>query len=224
MTGTMKTLQDLLHTFAGNSNPALIAPQKTPIKVSYNDLFNQVQYLRAELALLGLNRGTRLSIILPHSVEFVALFLAISCMRATAAPLNPGLKQDEYAFYLEYLSPSAIITTGEAFRERHAAVLAALDKGVSIIECRYSEGQITLDDKYGGRTKIEATRMLETPAEQDVAILLLTSGTTSTTGRPRVVSALTLALLLRQIPYHDKCRLLLPTKIFSHQWVSSPSK
>lgn len=97
----METLQDLLHTFAGNANPAIIIPQKIPVNVSYNDLYNQVQYLQGELASLGLSSGSRLSIILPNSAEFIALFIAISCMRAVAVPLNPALKQGEYGFYLE---------------------------------------------------------------------------------------------------------------------------
>ena len=185
----MKTLLDLLQTFAGNPNPAIIIPQKIPIIVSYNDLFNQVQYLQGELASLGLNSGSRLSIILPNSAEFIALFLAISCRRAVAIPLNPALKQGEYGFYLEDLSPDAITVPQGAFCERHAAVLAALEKGISIIEFYYSKGRIVFDCKYRGRSRLQAMTTPDPPAQQDVALILHTSGTT--TGRPKAVSIMT---------------------------------
>ena len=179
----MKTLQDLLYTFAGNSSPAVIVPQKTPLK--YNDLYNQVQYLQGELASLNLNSGSCLSIVLPNSFEFVALFLAISCMRAVAVPLNPALKQDEYGFYLEDLESEIVFVPKGAFCERHAAVLAALDKGVTIIECCLNDGQIVLDRRYRRPSRLTIVKMPEPAAQQDVALILHTSGTT---GRPKAVS------------------------------------
>ena len=179
----MKTLQDLLYTFAGNSSPAVIVPQKTPLK--YNDLYNQVQYLQGELASLNLNSGSCLSIVLPNSFEFVALFLAISCMRVVAVPLNPALKQDEYGFYLEDLESETVFVPKGAFWERHAAVLAALDKGVTIIECCLNDGQIVLDRRYRRPSRLTIVKMPEPPAQQDVALILHTSGTT---GRPKAVS------------------------------------
>lgn len=179
----MKTLQDLLYTFAGNSNPAVMIPQTTPL--NYNDLYNQVQYLQSELASLDLNRGSCLSIVLPNSFVFVALFLAISCMRAVAVPLNPALKQDEYGFYLEDLESEVVFVPKGAFCERHAAVLAALDKGVTIIECCLNDVQIVLDRKYRRPLTLTIVKMPEPPAQQDVALILHTSGTT---GRPKAVS------------------------------------
>ncbi|CAD6568031.1 MAG: hypothetical protein ASARMPRED_001389 [Alectoria sarmentosa] len=194
----MKTLQDLLYTFAGNSSPAVIVPQKTPLK--YNDLYNQVQYLQGELASLNLNSGSCLSIVLPNSFEFVALFLAISCMRAVAVPLNPALKQDEYGFYLEDLESEIVFVPKGAFCERHAAVLAALDKGVTIIECCLNDGQIVLD---------------QPAAQQDVALILHTSGTT---GRPKAVplthqnilASVTNVCATYNLTPHDRTVLIIP--------------
>lgn len=187
----IKTLQGLLDTFAGNSKPAVIIPQKTPLHVSYNDLYNQVQYLQDEFASLGINSCSRLLIVLPNSFQFVALFLAISCMRATSVPLNPALRQNEYTLRLDDLRPSAIIVPQGAFCERHAAVLAALVKGVTVIECHLSEGQIVVSCEYRGSSRLKITTMPERPAEQDVALISQTSGTT---GRPKAVSATSLIL------------------------------
>ena len=187
-TAAMKTLQDLVDTFSGNSGPAVIIPQDNPLNLSYNDLYNQIQCLQVELASLGLNTLSRVFIILPNSFEFIALFLAISCMRAIAVPLNPGLKQEEYASYLKDLNPSAVIVPEGTLRERHGVTLAALDKGTPIIECHTSKGQITLGSTYKASSGMEAMTMLDRPAEQDVALILYTSGTS---GWPKIVSETT---------------------------------
>ena len=188
MTATMKTLQDLVDTFSQNPGRAVIIPQDNPLKLSYNDLYDQIQCLQVELASLGLNTLSHVSIILPNSFEFVVLFLAISCIRAIAVPLNPGLKQEEYASYLEGLNPSAIIVPEGALGERHGVALAALNKGTTIIQCHTSKGQVTLDCTYKASSGMEAMTMLERPAEQDVALILYTSGTS---GWPKTVSEMT---------------------------------
>ena len=181
----MYTLQDLADTFSHNRGPAVIIPQDDPLELSYDDLYNQIQCLQVELASLGLNTFSRVSIILPNSFEFIALLLAISCMRTIAVPLNPGLKQEEYASYLRDLNPSAIIVPKGALGESHGVTLAALDKGITIIECQTSKGQITLGCTYKASSGMESMTMLERPAEQDVALILYTSGTS---GWPKIVS------------------------------------
>ena len=181
----MNTLQDLVDTFSQNQSPAVIIPQDNPLELSYNDLYNQIQCLQVELASLGLKTLSRISIIIPNSFEFIPLFLAISCMRAIAVPLNPGLKQEDYAFHLEDLDPSAIIVPERSVGERHGVTLAALDKGTNIIECHTSKGQITLSSTHKASSGMEAITMLERPAEQDVALILYTSGTS---GLPKMVS------------------------------------
>lgn len=188
----MRTLQDLLDTFAGNSRPAITIPSKIALDLSYHTLFEQVAALKGELGSLGLSVGSRLSIILPNSFEFVALFLATTCMRATAIPQNPALKQGEYEYSLKLLDPALVIVAKGAVSERHAAVLAALDMGITIIECSFYECRTVLRCKYGGCSRIEATKMPERPAEQDVAVIMSTSGTT---GRPKAVSAILSDLL-----------------------------
>lgn len=50
-----------------------------------------------------------------------------------AVPLNTLLKQDEYAFFLEELNTKAVIVPEGAFCGKHAAVRAALIKGVGIV-------------------------------------------------------------------------------------------
>ncbi len=182
----MENIQDLLHTFDKNPNPAIIIPQKTPITISYTTLYTQVQHLQDALAsLIPLHIGSRLSIILPTSFEFVAVFLAIACLRAVVVPLNPALRRGEYAACIDELGLDAVIVPKGAACERHAAVLAALDKGVEVIECGFSEGRVDLDCSYKGDQRQEVRTVPGPPGEEDVALILQTSGTT---GRAKAVS------------------------------------
>ncbi len=64
-------------------------------------------------------------------------------------------------------------------------MLAALDKGVEIIECDFSEGRVDLDCSYKGYERQEARTVPGPPIEEDVALILQTRGTT---GRAKAVS------------------------------------
>ena len=46
------------------------------------------------------NRGDRVGMALPNGLPTIVSFLAAS-MAGTAAPLNPGYKEDEFRFFLE---------------------------------------------------------------------------------------------------------------------------
>ena len=52
------------------------------------------------LAAAGVGRGDRVGMALPNGLPTIVAFLAAS-MAGTAAPLNPGYKEDEFRFYLE---------------------------------------------------------------------------------------------------------------------------
>ena len=52
------------------------------------------------LAALGIQRGDRVATYLPNGLPTIVSFLAAS-IAGTAAPLNPGYREDEVNFYLE---------------------------------------------------------------------------------------------------------------------------
>ena len=56
--------------------------------------------LAEALAAAGVGRGDRVGMALPNGLPTIVSFLAAS-MAGTAAPLNPGYKEDEFRFYLE---------------------------------------------------------------------------------------------------------------------------
>ncbi|WP_322511926.1 acyl--CoA ligase [Chloroflexus sp.] len=173
MTTRRATLFDLLSAGVG-SDPALIAPGG-PVW-TFANLREQVSQLAEWLQARGLGRGDRIAIALGNGPAMAIAFLA-AATAATAAPLNPKYRRDEFAFYYEDTNARALIVApGEGEEAR-----AALRPGMLLIEA-------ALDDD--GRLTLSAAGEAGPPRRDgmaeadDVAMILHTSGTTS---RPKRV-------------------------------------
>src|SRR5258708_3005992 len=91
-------LFDLLQN-APADHTAIILPEAAG-GGSYQSLREQVMAMADALTALGVTRGDRVATVLPNGLPAIVTFLA-SSVAATAAPLNPGYRQEEFAFYLE---------------------------------------------------------------------------------------------------------------------------
>ncbi len=166
----------LLHVLEhGNaSDPAIVVP--AGVRLTYRQLREQVAAAADGLAQLGLGRGDRVALVFPNSAEAIVLFLAASAV-GTAAPLNAAYKEEEFRFYLEDTSAQALVVPpGEAEIARRA-----LPEGVRLVEAKMDRtGHLLLESTAPRDTSRSAT----TPSDDDVALVLHTSGTTS---RPKLV-------------------------------------
>src|SRR5574337_818365 len=93
-----ETLLDVLQT-ADTNGPAIFLPDRG-IGISYDCLRTQVLTLADALAAAGVKRGDRVAMALPNGLPAIVSFLAAASV-ATAAPLNPNYRHDEFCFYLE---------------------------------------------------------------------------------------------------------------------------
>jgi len=144
-------------------------------RLTYRRLREEVGRAAGVLAAHGVRSGDRVALVYPNSAEAVVLFLAAAAT-GTAAPLNPAYKVDEFAFYLEdtrakllLVPPGDSAGAREALRDRGAVIEAGFDGASSL---RFGA------DIHGAR------RALAAPDDDDVALVLHTSGTTS---RPKMV-------------------------------------
>src|SRR4051812_850765 len=171
MTSTPSTLLDLLE-HAPADKIAIIIPEQQ-LKVSYGALRAQVQGLAEQFAALGIRRGDRIGIALPNGLPVVVAFLAAS-VAGTAAPLNPGYKEEEFRFYLEDTDARVLILPPDGAEDARRAA----GDGVPIVTIDVdASGTVTLGGN-GGR------RPFAPPTIDDIALVLHTSGST---GRPKRV-------------------------------------
>src|SRR6516162_5892889 len=82
------------------ARPAVIITQGGPA-ITHGQLHAQVFRLADTLRRDGVESQSTVSIVLPNGLEFLATFLATTCARAVAAPLNSAYKADEFKFYME---------------------------------------------------------------------------------------------------------------------------
>jgi acyl-CoA synthetase (AMP-forming)/AMP-acid ligase II len=157
------------------SRPAVFIPDGP--EVTYGQLQQQVEDVTAVLREGGVQAGEPVAVVLPNSLEFLVAFLATTWARATAAPLNPGYKVEEFRFYLGDAGARAVVVSpGD-----HPAREAARQLQIPIWECGLARGQVFVR-RQTGEPAPNPDR--SPPAAGDVALFLHTSGTTS---RPKGV-------------------------------------
>ncbi len=168
------TLAELLTQGAAQAI-AISAPGRTPLR--HAALRTQVETTVATLNDLGIGRGDRVAIVLPNGPDMATAFVAVAA-GASACPLNPGYRVDEFEFYLTDLNAKALIVEANS---DSAAIEVAKKLGVRVLSLTASEmaGAFTLSGEAG------ATAERQGMAESgDIALILHTSGTTS---RPKIV-------------------------------------
>src|ERR1700675_17429 len=163
-----RTLLDLLQ-HGGATDPAIVVPSGA--RLTYRELRETVASAADYLAQLGVRRGDSVALVFPNSIEAIVLFLAASAV-GTAAPLNAAYKEEEFRFYLQDTGARVLAVPpgqGEAARR-------ALPAGVSLVEAHVAgNGKLALESDASRDT----SRTAGAAADDDVALVLHTSGTTS---------------------------------------------
>ncbi|WP_292292892.1 acyl--CoA ligase [Marivita sp.] len=151
--------------------------------LSYGGLRDLSSEVSASLRGFGIGPGDRVAIVLPNGPDMASAFVTIA-QAATTAPLNPAYREDEYTFYLEDLGAKAIVLA-EGYDG--PALAAAQSLGLMVLRT------IVADDAAAGAFTLTADGATgaalpaSDPTDDDVALILHTSGTTS---RPKIVPLL----------------------------------
>ena len=156
---------------------ALSTPGGIPL--SYKALRALVEQTASALASQGIGANDRVAIVLDNGPEMAATFLCVaSC--ATAAPLNPGYRADEFDFYLTDLRAKLLIVA-EGKDSPCVAVAEKLGIPIARLGAEPDKGAGSFSLKFSGNATRSASRV---PRPDDIALVLHTSGTTS---RPKIV-------------------------------------
>ena len=169
------TLLDVIQAAPGDQT-AIIVPE-SGLRISYQQLRDQVTAMSDALASLGIQRGDRIATSLPNGLPAIVSFLAAS-IAGTAAPLNPGYREDEVSFYLEDTAAKVLLCPPEGQAEARKAAEA---RGVPVYTLEMDEkGWVRIAGAGNERSAMK-------PSPDDTALILHTSGST---GRPKRVPIL----------------------------------
>ena len=168
-----KQIVKKIYEYQNDNNTALTSESNS--KLSYENLKSFTDNIARQLAGNEISNKDRAAIVLPNGPFMASSFLAISSYMS-AAPLNPAYKADEYEFYLKDLSPKIVIV--EPNSKNNVIEVA---KKLKIPVC---EIKIQKDSPPGLFDLFEKSSEYSLPEENDEALVLHTSGTTS---KPKIV-------------------------------------
>jgi amino acid adenylation domain-containing protein len=178
--------------------------------LSFCGLFRQAEETVRSLNALGIGRNDRVALVLPNGPEMAAAFLSVACC-ATAAPLNPTYRANEFDFYLSDLNAKALIVQE---RIGSPAVVAAQRHSIPVIElsaaAQDSAGVFSL---RGQEKPCESNYGFAEP--EDIALVLHTSGTTAKPKRVPLTHANLLASAANigatlELTDKDRCLNVMP--------------
>jgi acyl-CoA synthetase (AMP-forming)/AMP-acid ligase II len=169
------TIGDLLQ--AGQDDaPAIGAPEREALR--HQNLRALASRTVAALNAMGIGRGDRVAMVLPNGPEMATAFIAIAC-GATTAPLNPAYRAEEFDFYLSDLKAKALVIL-EGMQS--PALAAAQARGIPVVTL--VPGHQAGDFSLRGEPAATPAARPGIAQEDDIALVLHTSGTTS---RPKIV-------------------------------------
>jgi acyl-CoA synthetase (AMP-forming)/AMP-acid ligase II len=201
----IKTIPELLRN-GDDQARAIGAPDRETL--SRAELVAFIDQVGGALRKLGVGPQDRVGIVMPNGPEIAVAFLAVASW-ASAAPLNPAYREEEFDFYLGDIDAKALII--DAGPDSPARAVAA-KRGIPVVD-------VTPDlSGPAGRFTLSIPIADAGPAKPEpdhVALVLHTSGTTS---RPKIVplshrnltaSAKNITETLKTTP-SDRCLVIMP--------------
>jgi crotonobetaine/carnitine-CoA ligase len=148
-------------------------------EVTYGEVLDSVNRIANGFLNLGVRKGEKVAILLPNCLEFPYCWLAANMIGAVMVPVNNRFVGDEAKYILNH-SEAKLLVTSNGFRE----MIAGIRNGLPFLE------HIINIDNCNGEKDVPYSSLLENPAvlpavdigEDDLAVLLYTSGTT---GNPK---------------------------------------
>jgi acyl-CoA synthetase (AMP-forming)/AMP-acid ligase II len=205
-TGSLLALLRAAESTAADRPVLLGVGDRRPL--SFSRLMGLIEEVSRSLCAAGLRPGDRVALSLPDGPETAAAFLAVSSVLA-AAPLHPGYKEDEVAFFLSDLKARAILLPAGVDSPARRAARRTEVPVLDLVVDPGAAGAFRLASAAPGKESLPPAR------PEDVALLLHTSGTTA---RPKLVpltqanlaaSARHVARTLELTPA-DRCLAIMP--------------
>lgn len=154
--------------------------------VSYEQFFGQVQAMASTLEQKGIDRGDHVALVLGNSPAFLISYFAVLARGGVVIPINPTYTPDEMAYILLDGDVKAIVALSPLVAQAETALtnLPQLKLVISVPYADVPTIERTGDIEFIPFSKAFASGMttLVEVDEEDVAVILYTSGTT---GKPK---------------------------------------
>ena len=159
---------------------ALVGPEG---RHTFAELDAEVRALAGRLAGIGIGHGSRVAVYLGNGVRWVVSALAVQCLGGVAVPVSTWARRDELTRIRERVRPRLLITGDRVVGRDPTRVLA--ESGLSEAGPGFLGTAIWRDklELPGGGPADES----RAPHQEDVALILSTSGSTS---QPKLVPLL----------------------------------
>lgn len=166
--GTWPTLPEVLEITAQRYGERRAFTSYAPelLELNYSEVLARVKMLAQYLHSIGVRKGDRVGVTGKNSPEWGLAYLAVLFAGGIVAPIDYGLKDKEVEGLMEMADVSILFCDEEKYDHFKAAKLKALI-GLSPRTDNY-----IMDISFDGSAEIEL------PAEDDLAAILFTSGTT----------------------------------------------
>jgi len=146
---------------------------------TFRDISREVNRAAQVLGHLGVQKGDRVAMQLPKSMEFIFLHLANLSLGGVTLPLNTAYKGNEVEYFLRDSGSSLFITFSHNYREIKPVIDSTENLACMLMDEK-AKGVFSYRDEV---KNIKAGKKLDYPTrEDDIAIICYTSGTT---GRPK---------------------------------------
>ncbi len=155
-------------------------------RISYRAVVEASCQVTNLLRELGLRIEDRVLLLLLDTPEFAYAYFGVLRAGAVAVPANTWLKTDDYAYYLEYARPRAVIVDAEVYPQLAPALAGAAYPPIVIVVDRSGEtvrreGTLEWSAEVGRQAK---TAQTEPTYRDDFSTWLSSSGST---GKPKCV-------------------------------------
>ena len=145
-------------------------------KYTFREIDEEVRRRAIWLKTLGIQKGDRIALQLPKSMEFMFIHLAVLSIGAITLPLNPDYAPEEVHYYLSDSGASLFVTYGKGFESNRDLVKGIQGMRTFLVDGTSPDGLGPLSpalEKVDGRDP----RTYPTQ-DDDVAMFMYTSGTT----------------------------------------------
>jgi fatty-acyl-CoA synthase len=181
--GRFTSLVDALAA-AARAHPDRDALITTAGRVSYGELYEEIERLALRLRRCRMSRSDKVLLLLPDSQEAIRVIFAVMSVGAVAVPLNPRIGARELRLVLQHLQPQFLITLRWLNDSEIGRVMRTLvgrevpTPAVLFVDTKSPiRGGGEHDLLSGNQTEVDAAQSRD---EKDVATIFYTTGTTGT--------------------------------------------